>query len=100
MNAGCRIHNVSVNNISYADDMVLFSPSVASIRRQLEVCEEDAVEHGSTNNYKKGLWYLRSIEYASYLVKRVTNFKYLDRILTADSKDYMDMERERRVLSI
>lgn len=40
MNVGCRIDGVpSLNNISYADDMVLLSLSLGGLRRKLRECE-------------------------------------------------------------
>ncbi|KAL0870260.1 hypothetical protein ABMA27_005292 [Loxostege sticticalis] len=43
---GCHIGNVCVNNISYADDMVLLAPSVSALRKLLKVCESYAGSHG------------------------------------------------------
>ena len=46
MTVGCRINGVSVNNISYADDMVLLGPTAGAIRELLKVCETYAASHG------------------------------------------------------
>ncbi|XP_059058845.1 uncharacterized protein LOC131852221 [Achroia grisella] len=39
---GCSIHGNMINSISYADDMVLLSPSISALRRLLKTCEEYA----------------------------------------------------------
>jgi exonuclease III len=111
MHVGCRIDNTSVNNISYADDMALLSPSVAGIRKLLEVCQEYAVQHGLKYNENKsefmvikgrnkGPANVPPILLNGTALNRVTHFKYLGHILTEDLKDDMDMERERRALSV
>lgn len=43
---GCHIDGICVNNISYADDMVLLSPSIGALKRLLAICERYAVAHG------------------------------------------------------
>ncbi|KAJ2950223.1 hypothetical protein O0L34_g11585 [Tuta absoluta] len=53
MHAGCSIDGVNVNNISYADDMVLLSPSISALRKLLQVCEAYADTHGLKYNIKK-----------------------------------------------
>lgn len=52
-NIGCHIDGVCVNNISYADDMVLLCPTISALRRLLAVCERYAVAHGLGYNAKK-----------------------------------------------
>ncbi|XP_041986243.1 uncharacterized protein LOC121738332 [Aricia agestis] len=41
MRVGCKVGGVSVNNISYADDMVLLSPTARGIREMLKVLTDD-----------------------------------------------------------
>ncbi|CAH2094329.1 unnamed protein product [Euphydryas editha] len=50
---GCRIDDISINNISYADDMVLLSPSVRALRELLASSESYARKHGLMYNVKK-----------------------------------------------
>ena len=50
---GCIIDDICVNNISYADDMVLLSPSISGLRRLLAICEDYAEAHGLKYNVKK-----------------------------------------------
>lgn len=44
---------VSVNNISYADDMVLLALSTSALRKLLMTCETYARSHGLLYNVKK-----------------------------------------------
>lgn len=108
---GCSIDGTMVNNISYADDMVLLSPSVSALRKLLRVCEEYAESHGLVYNVRKSeLMVFRAsrkipscvppMTLAGVALKRVTHFKYLGHIVEEDLKDDMDMERERRALSV
>lgn len=108
---GCHVDGVCVNNLSYADDMVLLSASVCGLRKLLKVCEEYASEHGLCYNVKKskfmvfgaGLQFTRAVPpicLNEVPLDRVDNFKYLGHVLTTDLRDHEDMERERRSLSI
>ncbi|KAL0830419.1 hypothetical protein ABMA28_002596 [Loxostege sticticalis] len=111
MRVGCRIDGVSINNISYADDMVLLSPTVGGLLEMLSVCERYAVEHGLKYNVNKTEYMVfeaagkcpetaGNITLNGLSIKRVTQFKYLGHIITSDLKDDADIERERRVLAV
>ncbi|CAH4036168.1 unnamed protein product [Pieris brassicae] len=50
---GCSIDGHCMNSISYADDMVLLSPSVGALRRLLSIWERYAESHGLRYNVKK-----------------------------------------------
>ncbi|PZC82751.1 hypothetical protein B5X24_HaOG209849 [Helicoverpa armigera] len=76
---GCKVGNVSVNNLSYADDMVLLGPTAGAIREMLRTCEEYAVKHGLMYNVRK----------SEYLIFGAPD----------DLKDQVDMDRERRTLA-
>ncbi|XP_026324463.1 uncharacterized protein LOC113233556 [Hyposmocoma kahamanoa] len=110
MRVGCRVDDVCVNNISYADDMVLLRPTARSVEEMLKVCADYAASHGLHYNIKK-------CEHFSFTaavnnlkkefpevtlndMKRVTSFKYLGHYITDDLKDNADIERERRVLAL
>lgn len=111
MHTGCRIDNVSVNNLSYADDMVLLSPSIGGLRKLLEVCQTYAVRHGLRYNENKSEFLLFKGNNKGPLsvppillngvpLKCVSQFKYLGHIVTECLKDERDIERERRALSV
>ncbi|KAL0883177.1 hypothetical protein ABMA27_016619 [Loxostege sticticalis] len=109
-NVGCHINGVCVNNISYADDMVLLSPSAGALKQLLSICESYAVAHGLRYNAKKSELMLFKAHNKSYTIPTitlggsplsvVTHFKYLGHWVTEDLKDDMDIERERRSLSV
>ncbi|XP_064072630.1 uncharacterized protein LOC135193569 [Vanessa tameamea] len=50
---GCHIDGVSINNISYADDMVLLSASICGIKKLVAICEEYAERHELKYNASK-----------------------------------------------
>ncbi|XP_045454766.1 uncharacterized protein LOC123664214 [Melitaea cinxia] len=110
---GCYIDNVCVNNISYADDMVLLGPTVGAIRRLLNICASYAREHGLTYNAKKSKILVFKGKSGVYVpvcvppitlydveLQRVNSFRYLGHIVTDSLTDDEDLERERRTLAV
>jgi hypothetical protein len=108
---GCHIDDVCVNNLSYADDMVLLSASVCGLRRLTAICENYAGRHGLKYNMTKSQYMVFEalggrrpqivplVRLNGVSLDRVENFKYLGHIITTDLRDNTDMERERRALS-
>ncbi|XP_026323165.1 uncharacterized protein LOC113232610 [Hyposmocoma kahamanoa] len=108
---GCHIDGVCINNISYADDMVLLSPSMGGLRKLLRTCEAYAVPHGLKYNAKKsefmvfkaaGMNYTQLLEVSlcGTVLSRVSKFKYLRHWVTENLNDNCDIERERRSLAV
>lgn len=107
---GCHIGNMCINNLSYADDMVLLSPSINGLRRLISVCEQYAKEHGLIYNVNKsemmvfkagrGPLKVPPLYLNNTPVKRVERFKYLGHILNEHLTDDDDIERERRALAV
>ncbi|XP_045539177.1 uncharacterized protein LOC123722186 [Papilio machaon] len=110
---GCHVDQVCVNNISYADDMVLLSASVCGLRKLLGICEKYAINHGLIYNVKKSEYMIfekcgrnrdinpvPDIKLCGSILSRVYQFKYLGHIITTDLNDDCDIERERRALSV
>jgi retron-type reverse transcriptase len=108
---GCGVGGVSINNISYADDMVLLGPSVKAIRELLKVCEAYAESHGLTYNVKKCEYMVFEVRgkhredgpdllLNGFKIKKVSSFKYLGHVIADDLKDNLDIERERRALAV
>ncbi|XP_039749996.1 uncharacterized protein LOC120626498 [Pararge aegeria] len=108
---GCWIDGICVNNLSYADDMVLLGPTAGSIRELLKVCEDYATSHGLIYNVAKSEYLIfkaprKQVQYEPIItlkgavLNRVTQFKYLGHYLTEDLKDHVDKERERRSLAV
>lgn len=108
---GCHIDGTCVNNISYADDMVLLSPSIGGLKKLLSICEAYAEEHGLIYNSRKSELLVfkapkqqpRSVPPVNLngvALKIVSSFKYLGHVVTSDLRDDGDIERERRALSV
>lgn len=108
---GCYIDGTCVNNISYADDMVLLAPSVNALRTLVGICERYASEHGLRYNVLKSevLVFRAGTQRPSTVppimvdgmeLKIVQSFKYLGHLVTEDLKDDPDIERERRALAV
>nr|XP_034834958.1 uncharacterized protein LOC117991469 [Maniola hyperantus] len=109
---GCHVDGVCVNNLSYADDMVLLSASICGLRRLVQTYEEYAGRHGLKYNVTKS----KCMVFEAAGTKRPQNvppvllsgvsldtvdqFRYLGHVITTDLKDDADVERERRALSI
>ncbi|XP_050665180.1 uncharacterized protein LOC126965588 [Leptidea sinapis] len=108
--AGLRLDGRYVNNLSYADDMVLLSPSMKRLRKLIKICEGYAKEHNLTYNVNKTeMIILRSGEVPQNIpvvcingqpVKIVDSFKYLGQIVSSCLKDDADIERQRRALCV
>lgn len=108
---GCSVEGTIVNSISYADDMVLLSPSVRALRKLISICEGYAESHGLRYNVQKSellvfeagnkkITDLPPIKLNGETLRRVTSFKYLGHVVTENLKDDEDMERERRALAV
>ncbi|KAL0860141.1 hypothetical protein ABMA27_010448 [Loxostege sticticalis] len=109
---GCHMGGLCVNNISYADDMVLLSPSIGALKKLLGICEKYAVTHGLRYNARKSEFMVfqagaagnqrcvPSVTLGGVELNRVDRFKYLGHWVTDNLSDSMDMERERRALCV
>ena len=53
--AGCSIGNVTINHLMYADDIVLFAPSVKGLQRLLNICNEYGTQHSIIFNKTKSV---------------------------------------------
>ncbi|KAJ0169527.1 hypothetical protein K1T71_014712 [Dendrolimus kikuchii] len=107
---GCHVGGVCLNNISYADDMVLLSPSISALRKLLSICEGYAAKHGlKYNENKTQMMVFRAgkgpeitlpVLLSGIELKFVSQFKYLGHILAENLSDDLDIERERRALAV
>jgi hypothetical protein len=91
---GCHVGGVCFNSISYADDMVLLSPSIGALRKLLHMCEEYAVNHGLRYNSLKSEFMVflagaarshrgvSGVALGGSVLKRVDRFKYLGHWVT------------------
>ncbi|XP_048005984.1 uncharacterized protein LOC125241506 [Leguminivora glycinivorella] len=108
---GCHIDGVCVNNLSYADDMVLLSASACGLARLISICEKYASSHGLVYNVNKSECVIFRVKgkptpkfpcvrLNTCPLRIVEQFKYLGHMVTSDLKDDVDIERERRALSV
>lgn len=108
---GCHIDGICVNNISYADDMVLLSPSIRALRKLIGMCESYAETHGLKYNALKSEFMVFKTSSNNYSdvppvllcgtpLNRATKVKYLGHWVSEDLKDNLDIERERRSLAV
>ncbi|XP_026733952.1 uncharacterized protein LOC113498213 [Trichoplusia ni] len=108
---GCWIDGICVNNLSYADDMVLLGPTANAIRELLDYCTKYAASHGLLYNSKKSVFMIFKgvskkislepvITLNGQVIQKVTQFKYLGHCVTDDLGDHADIERERRALAV
>lgn len=106
---GCHIANVPMNNFSYADDLVLLSPSAIAMNELLGVCDKFAKDNyiifsGTKSVYMRIL--PRSIRLSCtpsiYLGEEklalVDRFNYLGHLIVTDFSDDGDMIKEMRKL--
>ena len=93
----------------YADDLVIFAPSIRGLNKLIKICEDYGKANDIIYNSKKSvtmtirckmckelkfpLFTLNGIE-----MKEVTEFKYLGHILTNDLSDDKDIMRQRKHL--
>ncbi len=52
-NAGCNFGGMYVNHFSYADDMVILSPSASGLQKLLNICASYATKPDIIYNVKK-----------------------------------------------
>ncbi|XP_052758207.1 uncharacterized protein LOC128202323 [Galleria mellonella] len=108
---GCHVDNVCINNISYADDMVLLTPTIRALRQLMYMCETYSASHGLKYNVNKTEYlifkangkcptHVPDIQLHGANIKRVHKFKYLGHYVTDDLKGQTDVARERRALAV
>jgi len=52
-NIGCRLSNIIVNHLLFADDAVIFAPSAKGLQQLLDICSEFAATHNVVFSVKK-----------------------------------------------
>ncbi|KAJ2937484.1 hypothetical protein O0L34_g17527 [Tuta absoluta] len=108
---GCHIGSESINNLSFADDMVLLSPSIAGLRVLLRICEGYAASHNLLYNTKKSVCIAFTDDgkkrasalpvcLAGTPLEWVYSFRYLGHLVCHNLRDSQDLERERRALCV
>ena len=85
---GCTFGGCSVNHLSYADDMVILSPSATALQKRLYICSVYSEKHDIVYNVKKSVYMvINSGKYkltnlprgylAGVLLEYVERYKYL-----------------------
>ena len=104
---GCVFNNNIVNHLMYADDLVLFAPSVCGLQTLVSTCEVYAEKHDVSYNSMKSscmIFRPKGDKYAIcdkvYLnngtIKNVESTKYLGHYISNDLNDNLDIKRQCR----
>ena len=108
LNIGCYL-NYKVNNILYADDIILISPTASGLQKLICECEIFSKSHSIDFNVKKSkMMIIPANGYRDFVfpqvflnknpLEKVSTFKYLGHILTDDMRDDSDIMRHCRYL--
>ena len=106
---GCKLADKSFNNLSYADDLVVLSPSAIGLQMLLDICEEFAVEHDIVFNTTKTVCMMItpsnlkiygniSIRLQDTPLNFVDHFCYLGHTISNNMTSNMDIDEQRRKL--
>ena len=106
---GCRVGNLVINHLMYADDLVIFSPSSAGLQQLLRICTQYGSDFDIIYNAKKSkLMIIRSREdrraifpdfyLSGTLLSMCNEITYLGHVITDDLTDDKDILRQRRKL--
>ena len=97
-----------INQLMYADDLVLLSPSTTGLRELLCACEKYSKEHAIIYNSKNSVlicknratMHVHSPSFAvnDTVIGEVATVKYLGHVITNHMTDDADMMRQRRQL--
>ena len=108
---GCHIGNLSCNNIAYADDMVLLSPSAKGLNCLLGVCESYAKKHDvvyNTTKSKVTLFPCKTLNVNPKLLmvldedqmEQIYEYVYLGDVITPNLNDNLVIARKKRAICI
>ena len=106
---GCTVNGHTINNLCYADDMVLLSPSLSGLQQLINECATFADANDILYNESKTQCMsvlprrLRNIpdpviNLKGHRLQFVDEFPYLGQLITKNQKDTNDIERRRRNL--
>ena len=103
---GCTFGGCSVNHLSYADDMVILSPSATALQKLLDICSVYSEKYDIVYNVKKSVCMvfnsgkykitnLPRVYLAGVLPEYVERYKYIGMIIHVQNDDY-DITRQLR----
>ena len=106
---GCHLGDKPMNNLSYADDLVIIAPSAAAMNELLRICDNFAVEHHIVFSTIKSVCMrilpprvkidnCPSIYLGETKLQFVNEFTYLGHTITSDFSDDKDILKEMRKL--
>ena len=106
-NHGCHVDNCCVNNLSYADDMVLLAPTLSALQKLLDICGNFSEPHDIVYNTTKTVCMLVRPNCPNYslstetklsgvALEYVDEFQYLGHIITAGCNDDKDVAKQTR----
>ena len=106
---GCTINDLTLNNLCYADDMILFSSSAKGLQLLIDTCLEYASSHDIIYNETKtqcmsvlprNLRHTPNpvITLGTHQLQFVNEFPYLGHIISNNLNDNTDIEHKRRKL--
>jgi hypothetical protein len=106
-NEGCHVANCCVNNLSYADDMVLLAPTLSALQKLLDICNNFARPHEIVYNTLKTVcmlirpkgpkcYFATDVKLGGVALSYVDDFQYLGHIVSADCTDDKDVAKQTR----
>ena len=106
LHVGCFVGTMLVNNLMYADDLVLLSPSAAGLSILQSICSTYGIEYDVMYNSTKsnGLLFrsklLKKLHVPAFVINntaidRVSTYKYLGHCINDELSDDDDMTRRR-----
>jgi hypothetical protein len=107
--AGCKLGNVYINHIFYADDIILMAPSPAALQKLISTCEEFGKAYDIQYNVTKTVcmsfltktlkdFIVPSMMLYNCALKQVNDFKYLGVFISSDKSDIHDLQRQLRYI--
>ena len=104
-NVGCHLNNICYNNLMYADDAVLLSPSPSGLQVLLKICEDFAKANDMVYNSKKTFCMciksknkkvtcVPNVVLDGTILKWISDHKYLGVLINEHLKDDEDLKRQ------
>ena len=108
---GCCVGTEIINQLMYADDLVIMAPSVAGLSKLLIICELFGASHDMIFNQKKSASvcfiyktlksaHLPNVYLNGEVILQVDSVKYLGHHLTNDLHDDLDIRRQCRAINV